>query len=80
MSYGNYIGLNQGKCHFMCLERNTENKTFVFKNKIMKNSEEQKILGIIIDNRLNSKSHAKNLYKKPRKKKLAVSKTIKVPK
>ena len=52
----------------MCLERNTENKTFVFKNKIMKNSEE--ILGIIIDNRLNSKSRAKNLYKKPRKKKI----------
>ena len=26
----------------MCLERNTENETLVFKNKIMKNSEEEK--------------------------------------
>ena len=48
----------------MCLERNTENKTFVFASKIMKNSEEQKTLGIIIDNRLNSKSRAKNIFKK----------------
>ena len=43
----------------MCLERNTENKTYVFKNKIMKNNEEQKIILMIIDNRLNSKSRAK---------------------
>ena len=35
--------LNKGKCHFNCLEINTENKTFVFRNK--KNSGEQKILG-----------------------------------
>ena len=37
---------------------------FVFKNKIMKNNEEQKILGKIFDNKLNFKSHVKNLYKK----------------
>ena len=34
--------LNNAKCHFMCLRKNTENETFVFKYKIMKNSEEQK--------------------------------------
>ena len=62
--YENYLVLNQSKCYFMCLERNTENKTFVFASKIMKNSEEQKTLGIIIDNRLNSKSRAKNIFKK----------------
>lgn len=33
--------LNLGKCHFMCLRRNTEKETFAFKNKIMENSEEQ---------------------------------------
>ena len=33
--------LTQGKCRFMCLLKNTENKIFVFKKKIMKNSEEQ---------------------------------------
>ena len=35
--------LNLDKCHFMCLGKNTENETSVFKNKIMKNNEEQKI-------------------------------------
>lgn len=56
--------LNKAKCHFMCLRKNTENETFVFKYKIMKNSEEQKTLGIIVDNSLNSKSRAKNIFKK----------------
>ena len=46
----------------------------------MKSSEEQKTLGIIIDNRLNSKSSAKNLCKKASQKELDLSKTIKVPK
>ena len=41
---------------FVCLGRNTENKTLVSKNKIMKSREEQKILGIIIDNKLKFKS------------------------
>ena len=34
----------------MCLGRNTENVALVFKIKIMKNTEEQKILAIIIGN------------------------------
>ena len=53
--YENYMVSNQGKCHFMRLGRNTKNKTFVFKNKIMRNSVKQKILGIIIDNKLHFK-------------------------
>ena len=48
--YENYMVLNQGKCHFMCFGRNSDNETFIFENKTMKNSEEQQILGIIIDN------------------------------
>ena len=39
--YESYMMLNQGKCHFMCLERNTENKASIFKNRKMKNSEEK---------------------------------------
>ena len=50
---------NQGKCNFMCLGRNTENETFVFKNKIIKNCEKQNFLEIIIDNKLKFKSHVK---------------------
>ena len=56
--------LNQGECHFMCLGRNTENQTFVFKIKIMKNSEKQKIPESITDNKLNFKSQAKNSCEK----------------
>ena len=39
--YESYMMLNQGKCHIMYLERNTENKAFVFKNRNIKNSEEK---------------------------------------
>ena len=70
--------LNQGKHHFMCFGRNAEDETFAFKNKIMKNSEEQKILGINIDNKLDFKSYVKNLCKKASQKNLGLSKTIKV--
>ena len=55
--YENYMVLNAGKCHFMCLGNNTENETFLFHNILMENSKEQKILGVIIDNKLNFKSH-----------------------
>ena len=48
----------------MYLGRNTENKTFVFKSKIVKNMKELEILEIIIDTKLNFKYHAKNLCKK----------------
>ena len=55
--------LNSGKCHFMCLGQNTWNETFVFDNIEMKNSKEEKILGLIIGNKLWVKSHVKNLCK-----------------
>ena len=49
--------LNAAKCHFMCLRNNTENKTFLFHNILMENSKEQKIIDVIIDTKLNFKSH-----------------------
>ena len=59
--YENYMVLNSGKCHFMCLGQNTVNETFVYDNIEMKNSKEEKILGVIIDNKLRFKSHVKSL-------------------
>ena len=56
--------LNAGKCHFMCLGNNTENKTFLFHNILMENSKEQQIFGAIIDNKLSFKSHISELCKK----------------
>ena len=41
-----------------------KNETFFFKGLGMKNSKEQKILGVTIDNKLTFKSHIKNLCKK----------------
>ena len=60
----NYMVLNSGKCHFMCLGKNTENETYFFNKSEMRNSSEEKILGITIDNKLKFKSHVKNLCKK----------------
>ena len=53
--------LNLGKCHFMCLGQNTVNEIFVYDNIEIKNSKEEKILGVIIDNKLGFKSHVKKL-------------------
>ena len=62
--YENYMLLNSGKCHFMCLGKNTENETYFFSNTEMKNSSAEEILGITIDNKLNFKRHVKNLCRK----------------
>ena len=74
--YENYMVLNSGKCHFMCLGQNTVNETFVYDNIEMKNSKEEKILGVIIDNKLRFKSHVKNLCKKASQKIWALSRLI----
>ena len=65
--------LNAGKCHFMCPGNKAENETFLFPNILMENSEEQKVLGVIIDNKLNFKSHISELCKKTSQKIAALS-------
>ena len=40
--YENQMALNAGKCHFMCLGKDTGNETFIFKGLVIKNSKEQK--------------------------------------
>ena len=60
----------------MCLGQNTVNETFVYDNIEMKNSKEEKILGVIIDNKLRFKSHVKNLCKKASQKIWALSRLI----
>ena len=56
--------LNAGKCNFICLGKNTENETFIFKDTIMNNNKEEKILGVTINNRLTLSSHIRELCKK----------------
>ena len=53
--YENYMVLNAGKCHFMCLGNNAENETFLLHNILMENSKEQKILGVRIDKKFDNK-------------------------
>ena len=48
----------------MNLGSNTENETFLFYSILIENSKEQKIIGVIIDNKLNFKSHISELCKK----------------
>ena len=62
--YENYMVFNSGKCHFICLGQNTMNETFVYDNIEMKNCEEEKILSVIIDNKLRFKRYVKNLCEK----------------
>ena len=59
--------LNADKCHFMCLGKDMENETFIF-NFIFNNSNEEKILGITIDNKLTFKSHIKIFCRKAARK------------
>ena len=65
--------LNSGKCHFMCLGQNIVNETFFCDNIEMKNSKKEKILGVIIDNKLRFKRHVKNLCKRTSQKIWALS-------
>ena len=61
--YENYMVLKQEKYCFMWLARNTETARFVFKNKIIKNSEKYNIFGIIINAELTFKNPFTNLWK-----------------
>ena len=44
--------LNADKRHFICLGKDTKNESFIFNNFIFKNSNEEKIVGITIDNKV----------------------------
>ena len=59
--YDNYMVLNSDKCHFMILGFQNQKFDFHYKNVFIKNSAEEKILGITIDNKLNFKSHIINI-------------------
>ena len=55
--------LNPKKCHFMCIGREVENETFTLRDISYKNSYEEVILGITIDNKLNFDSHMRKMCK-----------------
>ena len=64
--YENFMVLNPEKCQFMCLEpriNKIAEETFTHGSTTLKNVQEAKVLGVLIDNRLNFKNHIKNLCK-----------------
>ena len=72
----NYMFLNADKGHFICLGKDTENETFIFNNFIFDNSNEEKILGITIDNKLTFKDQIKILCRKTAQKMGALSRLL----
>ena len=62
--FKNYMVLNQKKCRYMCIGRNTENDKFKFDNLLLENSKEEVVLGVIIDNKLTFDSHIKSICRK----------------
>ena len=62
--YENYIVLNPYRRHFVTLVFNENFPDFSFKNTIIKNDTEEKILGIVIDNNFNFKSNMRKICEK----------------
>ena len=89
----NLMVVNVKKCHYMCLGIGSENVDFIFDGIKLRNSSEEKVFGVIIDNELNFDPHIRNMCKKaaqklgvlnrvsslldPEKKKLAFNAVIK---
>ena len=76
--YKNYMVLNPDKCHFITLGFNKPIPDFSFKNTIIKNVTEEKILRILIDNNLNFKSHMKKICEKAKQKLSALARISKL--
>ena len=66
--FDNYLVLNADKCHFMTIGPGNNCFDFQVDDTIIKNSQEEKILGVIIDNELNFQSHINSICKKANQK------------
>ena len=64
MVFENCMVLNQKKCYYMRIGRNTENDKFEFDNLLLENSKEEVVLGVTIDNKLTFDSYIKNICRK----------------
>ena len=71
--FENYIILNSEKCHYMCIGKHCVDDTFIHNGKKFKNSKEETILGVIINNKLTFDSHINRMCKKAGQKLSAVS-------
>ena len=76
--YENYMVLNPDKCHFLSLGFNIPFPDFYFEKIIIKNVTEEKIIGIVINNNLNFKSHIKKTCNKASQKLSALARISKL--
>ena len=61
--FNNFLVLNSDKCHFMTLGTPNTLPNFKCKNIIIKNSASEKLLGVIIDNKLDFTEHSNTVCK-----------------
>ena len=70
----NYMKLNEDKCHFMIFgERTNQDVVINIGNCTVDNSQEEKLLGVLIDPNLNFEKHVSNICKKAANKLFALS-------
>ena len=62
--FNNFLVLNSDKCHFMTLGTPNTLPNFKCKNITIKNSSSEKLLGVIIDNKLDFMEHLNTVCKK----------------
>ena len=60
----NFMKLNEGKCHLLTFGTSKDDIKVTVGEAIVKESSEEKLLGVTIDKNLNFKSHVSNLCKK----------------
>ena len=70
----NYMKLNEDKCHFMIFgERTNQDISIDIGNCTVDNSEEEKLLGVLIDSNFDFEKHVSNICKKTGNKLFALS-------
>ena len=60
--------LNSGKCHYIVIIDDGRSHKVISNNTEIASSNEEKLLGILLDSKLNFDSHITSLYKKARQK------------
>ena len=63
--FENYMILNLGKCHFMCIGKNVSDSELLNPDDLnLKNCKDVEVLDITIDRNLNFMGHIKNICRK----------------